>query len=228
MKARDVMVSPVVTVKPSCTVKELAKILLERGISGVPVVDDAGKLVGIVSEGDLLHRAEAGTERQHSWWLRVVAGDGTLAADYAKAHARKIADVMTREVVTAAPDTPLNEVAMLLERHAIKRMPIVEHGRLVGIITRANLVQAVASAGTRLETPMSDAKIRDELLAQLRAQPWAHTGLLNVTVSDGVVDVWGMTYSDAERTAIRIAAETTPGVRAVNDHLIPSHMVSGL
>jgi CBS domain-containing protein len=220
MKARDVMVSPVVTVKPSCPVKEVAGILLERRISGVPVVDDAGRLVGIVSEGDLLHRAETGTERKHSWWLSIVAGDGALAADYAKSHARKVADVMTRKLVTATPDTPLDEIAMLLESHSIKRVPIVENGQLVGIVSRANLIQAVASARTRLDVPLSDTKIRESLLAHLRAQPWAHTSLLNVTVTDGIVDLWGMTYSDVERKAIRVAAEATPGVRAVNDRLM--------
>ena len=228
MKARDVMVSPVVTITPSCSVKELAKTLVERRISGIPVVDDQGALVGIVSEGDLLHRAEAGTERKHSWWLRMMAGDGTLAADYAKAHARKVADVMTGKVITATPDTPLSEIAMLLENNSIKRIPIVDRGQLVGIVTRANLVQAVASAGTRLEIPLSDAKIRDKLLADLRVQPWAHTSFLNVTVNDGVVDVWGMTYSDSERKAIRVAAEATPGVRAVNDHLVRWTTLAGV
>ena len=116
MKARDVMVSPVISVKPSCTVKEVAKTLLERRISAVPVVDDTGKLVGIVSEGDLMHRAEIGTERRHSWWLRVLTGDDALAAEYTKAHARTVADVMTRDVITTSPDTPLHEIAALLEK----------------------------------------------------------------------------------------------------------------
>jgi CBS-domain-containing membrane protein len=225
MKARDVMVSPAVTVTPSCTVQEAAKILLQHRVSGLPVVDDRGALVGIVSEGDLLHRAETGTERVHSWWLRVVAGDGTLAADYAKAHARKVADVMTRDVVTAAPETPLNEIAMLLEKHAIKRVPIVENGQPVGIVSRANLIQALASSPAPPEVPRSDTRIRDDLLAHLRAQPWAHTSLLNIMVNHGVVNLWGMTYSDAERKAIRVAAETAPGVRAVNDYLAqwPKH-----
>jgi CBS-domain-containing membrane protein len=227
MKARDVMVSPVVTVKPTCSVQEVAKLFLEHRISGVPVLDDQGKLVGIVSEGDLLHRVEAGTERQHSWWLRIVAGDGTLAADYAKAHARKVADVMTRNVIAAAPETPLNEIAMLLEEHSIKRVPVVRDGQLVGIVSRANLVQAVASMRAPLDVPISDTKIRESLLAHLRGQPWAHTSLLNITVNDGIVDLWGMTYSDAERKAIRVAAETAPGVRAVNDHLMERPVHTG-
>jgi len=220
MKARDVMVSPVIAVKPSCTVKEVAQTLLERRISAVPVVDDTGKLVGIVSEGDLMHRAEIGTQRRHSWWLRVLTGDDALAAEYTKAHARTVADVMTRDVITASPDTPLHEIAALLERHSIKRVPIVKDGALLGIVSRANLLQALASSHKDLDIQLSDTAIRDRILAHLNNQPWAHTLLLNVTVNGGVVDLWGITGSDAERKAIRVAAESAPGVTAVNDHLV--------
>jgi CBS-domain-containing membrane protein len=219
MKARDVMVSPVITVSSNASVKDVAKVFLDRHISAVPVVDEKGKLVGIVSEGDLLHRAESGTERQRPWWLRAFVGPDALAAEYAKAHARKVADIMSRQVVTASPETPLHEVATLLEKHSIKRVPIVANGQLVGLVSRANLIQAVASAGRGLEIPLSDATIRDKLVAHLKAQQWAQTGLLNVTVKDGVVDLWGMTRSDAERKAIRVAAEAATGVRAVNDNL---------
>ena len=132
MKARDVMVSPVITVKPSATVREVAETLLKHHISAVPVVDDQGHLVGIVSEGDLLRRAEAGTEQRRPWWLLGLTRDETLAEDYVKAHTRRVEDVMIRRVVTAAPDTPLHEVATLLEKSAIKRVPIVENGELVG------------------------------------------------------------------------------------------------
>jgi CBS-domain-containing membrane protein len=220
MKARDVMVSPVITVKPSSSVKEVAEIFLERRISAVPVVDDEGKLVGIVSEGDLMHRAEAGTERRRSWWLRALTSEQTLAVEYIKAHARKVADVMTRDVITATADTPLHEIAALLEKNSIKRVPIITKGQLVGIVSRANLIQAVASARKGLEIPLSDTTIRDKLLARLKEQPWAHTLLLNVTVNGGVVNLWGMTRSDAERKAIRVTAESTPGVSAVNDNLV--------
>jgi CBS-domain-containing membrane protein len=220
MKARDVMVSPVITVKPSSSVKEVATTLLERRISAVPVVDDHGKLVGIISEGDLMHRSEAGTERQRPWWLLGWTGDETLAAEYVKAHARKVADVMTRNVITATPETPLHEIAALLERNSIKRVPIVKDGQLVGIVSRANLIQAVASTRKELEIPLSDTSIRDKLLAHLTSQEWAHTSLLNVTVSGGVVNLWGITNSDAERMAIRVAAESAPGVCDVNDNLV--------
>jgi CBS domain-containing protein len=219
MKARDVMVSPVITVKPYSSVKDVAKIFVERRISAVPVVDDHGKVVGIVSEGDLLHRSEAGTERQRPWWLAALTGDETLAAEYVKSHGRKISDVMTRDVITASADTPLHEIATLLERNSIKRVPIVTGGQLVGIVTRANLVQAVASARKGLDIPVSDTTIRDRLLSHLKSQPWVHTSLLNVTVTDGVVDLWGVITSETEQKALRVAAESFPGVRAVNDNL---------
>ncbi len=228
MRARDVMVSPVIAVMPTCPVEEVAKTMLERGISGVPVVDSQGRLVGIVSEGDLLHRSETDTERKRSWWLRMLIDGETLAAEYTKAHARKVEDVMTRDVVTAGPDTPLDTIAMLLEKHAIKRVPIMQDGQLIGIVSRANLIQAVASARSEAKAPDSDAKIREQLLAHLQAQPWAHTLLLNATVHDGVVDLWGMTYSEAERKAIRVAAEATPGVHAVNDHLTLLPLYAGV
>lgn len=220
MKAHDVMVSPVITVKPNASVREVAKIFIDRRISAVPVVDDQGRLVGIISEGDLLHRSEAGTERKRSSWLLLLTGNDTLAAEYVRAHARKVADVMTRNVITAAPDTPLHEIASLLEKNAIKRVPIVKDGQVVGLVSRANLIQAVATARKELEIPLSDATVRNQLQSRLRAQPWAHTSLLNVTVNGGVVDLWGLANSDAERKAIRVAAESEPGVRAVNDHLI--------
>jgi CBS domain-containing protein len=220
MKARDVMVSPVITVKPTASVKDVAKLFLEHRISAVPVVDDQGKLAGIVSEGDLLHRAEAGTQRHRPWWLLVLTRDDALAVDYVKEHARTVADVMTKEVITAGPDTPLHEIAAALEKYAVKRLPIVKDGQLVGIVSRANLIQAVASDRKKLEIAPSDAAIREKLLAHLNAQRWAHTGLINATVTDGVVDLWGISNSEAEHKAIRVAAETIPGVVAVNDHLI--------
>lgn len=219
MKARDVMVSPVITVKESSPVKDVAKIFLEHRISAVPVVDGKDKLVGIVSEGDLLHRAEAGTERRRSWWLEAFTEDATLATEFIKAHGRTIADVMTRDVITASPDTPLYEIANILEKRMIKRVPIVENGRLVGIVSRANLIQAVASGRKAIELPMPDAAIRDKLLAALNGQRWVHTALMNVTVVDGVVNLWGITYSAKERKAIRIIVESIPGVRAINDNM---------
>jgi CBS domain-containing protein len=221
MKARDVMVSPVVTTNPSASVREVAQTLLKHRISAVPVIDDAGKLVGIVSEGDLMRRVDLGTERHRSWWLAALfAEEEVLAAEYVKQHSKKVSDVMTKRLVTASPDTPLGEIAGLLERHSIKRVPIVADGAVVGIVSRANLIQALAGDRKIADVPVPDAKLRDRIMAHLKAQPWAHTSLLNVTVNDGVVDIWGITRSEAEKQALRVAAETMPGVRAVNDNIV--------
>lgn len=219
MKARDVMTFPVVTVKSTTSVKEVARLFLERRISGVPVVDDQGRLVGIVSEGDLVHRSEISTMRRRPWWLVLMAGDEGSAAEYIKAHAKKVSDIMTRKVITATPDAPLHEIAETLEKYGIKRLPIVRDEHLVGIVSRANLVQAIATSGSKLDVPLSDTTIREKLVTHLNRQGWAHATLLNATVSGGVVDLWGFVESDTERKAIRVAAEATPGVRAVNDHM---------
>lgn len=221
MKARDVMVSPVVTVSANSTVRDAAKLMLAKRISAIPVIDTAGKVIGIVSEADLIHRAEAGTERRTSWWLSLISDDRTLAADYVQAHATKVKDVMTPDVRTAHPDTPLHEIADLFEAKHIKRVPIVNSaGDLVGIVSRANIVQAIASARPALETSLPDTIIRDKLLTELKKQSWSHVHKLNATVSNGVVDLWGIAESEKERQAIRVAAESIPGVVSVQDHLM--------
>jgi CBS-domain-containing membrane protein len=218
MKAKDIMVAPVISVKPNATVKDVAKLFMRHRISAVPVVDDQGKIVGIVSERDLMQRAEIGTDKQRSWWLRLLTEEQAVF-DYIKAHAIHVSDVMTRDVVTTSPDTPLRDVALLLEKKGIKRVPVVRNGQLVGIVSRANLVQALTAAGSKLEIPLSDAAIREKLLSHLKAQSWAPK-ILNVMVNGGVADLWGVADTEAERNAIRVAAETTPGIRAVNDHLL--------
>ena len=225
MQARDVMVSPVITVTRSAAVRDVAKILLKERISAVPVVDDASKVIGIVTEGDLIHRAEAGTERRNSWWVRFLTDGATIATDYAKSHARRVEDVMTTEVVTAAPEMPLHEIATLFEERGIKRVPIVDkEGNLVGIVSRANLIQVVASVRPDLDMSLPDLMIRQKLLGDLKKESWAHTRSLNVTVTNGIVDLWGFVDSGEERKAIRVRAENIPGVVTVNDHLLIDSM----
>jgi CBS domain-containing protein len=221
MKAADVMVTNVITVGPDTSVQEVAQILLSARISAVPVVEAGGELLGIVSEGDLMHRAEAGTGRRRPWWLAAFLGKEALAAEFVKEHSRRVTDVMTREVVTATPETSLSDIANLLEKNAIKRVPIVKDGKVVGIVSRANLLQALAVAGKKLEgTAPSDDSIRDKVITQLDAEPWTRPSLINVIVQDGTVELWGIVDSASEKKAVRIAAEVTPGVRAVNDNLI--------
>lgn len=221
MKAQDVMVSPVITVSENSTIRDLAKLLLANRISAVPVVDLGGKMVGIVSEADLMHRSETGTERPSSWWLSLISGERALAAEYIQSHALKVKDVMATDVETARPDTPLVEIADMFEEKHIKRVPIVnDAGELVGIVSRANIVQAVASARPKLEISLPDAMIREKLIAELKKHSWSHVHKLNATVTNGVVDLWGFAESEKEKQAIRVAAESIPGVVAVNDHLM--------
>jgi CBS domain-containing protein len=221
MNAADVMVTKVITVGPDACVEDVAHLLLTNRISAVPVVGSDGRLLGIVSEGDLMRRAEAGTGRRRSWWLAALTGRDAFAAEFVKEHSRKVIDVMTRHVITARPDTPLRDIADLLETNGIKRVPIVENGRVVGIVSRANLLQALASLRRQIEasTP-SDTEIRNDVLARLRAEPWSHPSLINVIVRDGTVDLWGIVDSPAEKNAVRVAAEVASGVRTVNDNLI--------
>src|ERR1700680_4353761 len=186
MRAADVMVTNVITVGPEASVQDVARILLEARISGVPVVGKAGELLGIVSEGDLMHRAEAGTGRRRPWWLSAFFGKEMLAAEFVKEHSRRVSDVMSRDVVTALPDTPLSTIASLLEKNAIKRVPIMKDGKVVGIVSRANLLRALACAGQKLEgaAPEGDSTIRDRVITQLDAEPWTRPSLINVIVRD--------------------------------------------
>lgn len=221
MKARDVMTTPVVTVRDTATVQETASLLLSRGISAVPVIDASGALVGIVSEGDLVRRAEIGTDRRRSWWLSLFADSAALAQEFVKEHSRRVADVMTRNVVTATPDMPLGEIATLLERNAIKRVPILDDGKLVGIVSRANLLQALAALQTGTESASSsdDLTLRGRILERLSAEPWSPSWL-NVTVQNGNVDLWGIARTASQKEAARVATELIPGVRSVKDNIV--------
>ncbi|MEX2035066.1 MAG: CBS domain-containing protein [Xanthobacteraceae bacterium] len=228
MKAAEIMVTNVITVTPNHSVHEVAEILLERRISGVPVLNAAGELVGIVSEGDLMRRADAGTGHRRSWWLRLLMGREGLAQEFVKEHARKVADIMTHDVITASPETPVSDLAELLERNAIKRVPIVDGRKVVGIVSRANLLQALAALRKQIsvERPVGDAALRDLVLARFNAEPWMRTSLINVTAHDGTVDLWGVVDTETEKKAIRVAAEVTPGVRSVNDSIIVRPVVT--
>jgi CBS domain-containing protein len=208
---------------------EAVRVMLQRRFSGLPVVDDKGALVGIVTEGDLLRRAEIGTQRKRSRWTQFFLGPGFLATEYTQASGRKIDEVMSQSVQTVTEDTPLDEIVNIMERHRIKRLPVIRDGRLVGIISRANLLRALASVA-RETKPMSadDTSIRDQVVAELKKQFWAPSNLIEVVVRNGVVHLWGTILDERQRRAIRVAAENTPGVRAVEDHLVWVEPTSGL
>ena len=233
MRAMDVMTTGVITIAPDMSVQAVAKLLCERGISGVPVVDAADRLVGIVSEGDLLHRVETGTERligdRRSWWLDTLASDHELARDYVKSHGRTAKDVMTREVISVTETTDLAEIAMLLETKRIKRVPVLREGQIVGIVSRANLVRALAvTKSDAVDAADDDRTIRAKLLAELMGQEWFKTQdwfkiwAADVIVRDRVVHFWlAANQTEEERRALRVAAENIAGVQRVEEHIIP-------
>jgi CBS domain-containing protein len=212
------MVRAVVTTSPDATVEQLARLMINLRISGVPVMDKDGLLVGIVTEGDLLRRIETGTERHRPRWSEPFSSNSRLAAEYVKSHAKRVADVMTREVFSVDETATLGEIADLLEGKKIKSVPVMHDGKVVGVVSRADLLRVLASGGAGTENEEQDQTIRRLLLAELREQKWADAGEGRVVVTDGVVHLWGIIRSEDERRALRVAAENIPGVRGVEDH----------
>lgn len=213
MRAIDVMVRDVVTVRPDTDVAEAIKLLAEHDVSALPVLGAAGNLVRMLSEADLIHRVEIGTEKQRPWWVEAVTGASTLAEDFAKSHGKKAGEVMSSGVISVSEDTPLSEIAAVLERNGIKRVPVVKDGKLVGMVSRSNLIQALASVVGRIDHHNeTDRQIRLDLLSRLKEQSWTDFGTRNITVSDGVVHLWGLVGSAAERKALLALAEGVPSV----------------
>jgi CBS domain-containing protein len=218
MQAQDVMTTEVVTVRASATVQEAARLMVQHRVSALPVVDGKGRLMGMVSEGDLVRRTELGTDGERSWWLRAIGG--MSARDYLKTHGAWVRDVMTTPPVSVRSGTTLQKVASLLEQHAIKRMPVVEGGRVVGIVSRADLVRTLATTRSQPALPArsaADRALRREVLKQLRGAGY-NCVLLNVTVESGVVHLWGGAGSRGEQKALAVIAKDVDGVRKVEDH----------
>jgi CBS domain-containing protein len=227
MKAADVMATNVITVRLDTPVATIAEVLLANRISAVPVVNDKDVLVGIVSEGDLIHRVEAGTERHRSWWLELLTGKETLAHEFVMSHARKAADVMTRPVISVQPDTPLGDIASLLEKHRIKRVPVASNGKIVGIVSRANLIQALVNLNrAKTEASVDDLTLHGNILEQLRSKPWVDPSTISILVNNGSVELWGIVDSETEKNAIRVAVEVMPGVRQVANKLVVKHLMN--
>jgi CBS domain-containing protein len=221
VKASDIMTSPVITAAPQTPVSEIAALLAEHRISAVPVLED-GRLVGLVSEADLMHRHEIGTDLtapKASGWRRWFTADRS-AVEYTRSHARRAHDVMTREVVSIAANAGVERIVALFEARGIRRLPVVRGKQLVGIVSRADLIRALATKGRAVKAarPGNDATIRSQLIAELQRQPWWRSPSDNVLVADGVVHYWGIIDSHDERDAARVAAENVAGVRGVEDH----------
>jgi CBS-domain-containing membrane protein len=224
MNATDVMTRNVVTVGPEATVAEAAELMAEHDVSALPVVDAHNQIVGIISEADLLQREEIGTQADHRWWTEAMIPATTRAAAFAKSHGKRVHEVMSREVIIATEDTPLAGIAGILERHRIKRVPIVHDDKLVGIVSRANLIQALASAALEpVVAPDGDRGIRQEVLSRLAEQSWTDFGSRNVVVTGGEVHLWGLVGSPAERKALIALAEGVPDVTGVVDEMIPAY-----
>lgn len=219
MRAQDIMTTDVLTVTPQTTVHDTAKLMIDRRISGVPVVDSAGHLVGIVTDGDLYRRTELGTERKRRNWLEILGFDAGLAQSYVEGHAHTVADVMTTRVFVVTPQTTVQQIADLFERERIRRVPVIANCIVVGIVSRANLVQALAFAPVEdVWMNLAARRARDLVIAEYRRLPWGMPAESNVIVADGVVHLWGYVPSEAELAAFRVAVEAIPGVRGFEDH----------
>lgn len=228
MKAADVMTRNVLTVGPESSVAQAIRLMLNNNISGLPVLAADRKVVGILTEGDLLRRGETGTERHRPRWLEILMGPGRAAGEYVRTHGRKVADIMSTDVVSVSADTPLDEVVGLMERRRIKRVPVVEGEALVGIVSRADLLRSLLGV---LDAQPAEARRDEEILeliqAELAKRSWVPRDGLSISVKDGVVDLNGVILEEEEREALRVVAENAPGVKAVEDHLVWIEPVSG-
>lgn len=219
MRAHQIMTKDVVTVTPHTSIEDAAKIMLQTHISGLPVLDDAGKLVGIVSESDFLRRSEIGTGRKRPAWLQFLVGPGRAATDFVHERGRKVEDVMTEDPITVDEETPLEDLVRLMEKNGIKRLPVMSGNTIKGIVTRSNLLQAVASIAHEIPDPTADDDhIRNRITRTVNATDWRPIGF-EVTVRKGVVHLHGMITTDKARQATIVAAQNTAGVKEVHDHL---------
>ena len=228
MNAADLMTMKVVTIGPDETLRDAVWMMLTRQVSAIPVVDEGGRLVGIVSEGDLLRRVEVGTERNRSWWSRFSAGNEALAAEFVKAHGHKVADVMTRNVITARPETPVGEIAKLMEDRAIKRVPIVDDRGLVGVVSRADFLTALTGVWDKgVQEVADDEQLRASVAERIEAMLWLRPSVLNVAVRAGCVELTGSVETEVQKQALRIAVEEMPGVRTVEDNVRVPWLAAG-
>lgn len=228
MRAHQVMNRRVITVTPDTSIVDAANIMLRQHISGLPVVDATGKLVGIVSEGDFLRRGEIGTQKKRGRWLSFLVGPGRSAADFVHAQGRRVGEVMTHEPLTVTEETPLEDIVELMEKNHVKRLPVLRHNKMVGIITRSNLLQAVASLARDIPDPTADDDhIRNRIIQSIEKTDWQPFGL-DVTVRNGIVHLSGVITDDRLRQAAIVAAENVEGVKMVHDHLCWVDPMSGM
>ena len=230
MKAKDVMTTRVIAVAPDDSVLKAARLMLQNRISGLPVIASNGRLVGIVTEGDFLRRAEIATGRRRPRWLEFVLGPGRMAKEYTQLHARKVEEVMTTPPLVITEETPLAAAVELMERKRVKRLPVMRGDRVVGLLSRANLLHAFASVARDVEVQapsLDDQAIREWLIAELNREPWAPLATVNIVVRNGIVDLYGVITDERHRNALIVAAENVPNVKSVRDHLTWIEPMSG-
>ncbi|MGC2077102.1 MAG: CBS domain-containing protein [Xanthobacteraceae bacterium] len=227
MQVKDIMTINVISIGADETIAKAANLMLQNRISGLPVVDKEGELVGMVTEGDFLRRGELGTQRRRPKWLEFILGPGKLAEEYVRASGRKVEDVMTPDPWTISEDDSLEAVVGMMERRHIKRLPVTRGDRMVGIVSRANLMHALSTFARDLPAPADgDSAIRANILAAIAKQDWAPH--INVIVKDGVAELHGVVTDDRERQGLVVAAENVAGVKKVHDHLVWVEPISGL
>jgi CBS domain-containing protein len=227
MQVKDVMTPNVICIGANEPVLKAVRLMLQNRISGLPVIDKDGELIGIVTEGDFLRRSELGTQRRRPKWLEFILGPGRLAEEYTRSAGRKVEEIMTPDPRTIGENEALEAVVDTMERHRVKRLPVTRGGRVVGIISRANLMHALASLSRDAKSlPGSDSAIRDKILAAIGKQDWAPH--INVIVNGGVAELHGVITDDRERAGLIVAAENVPGVKRVRDHLVWVEPISGM
>ncbi|HLX27718.1 MAG TPA: CBS domain-containing protein [Casimicrobiaceae bacterium] len=228
MQAKDVMTHSVVTIAPEANIREAIAKMIEHGISGLPVVDEDVGLVGIVTEGDLIRRAETGTEAPRRRWLELLLGAGAGADAYARAHGRHVCDLMSADVVTVTRDTPLADVVRSMEEHSIKRVPVVDGKRVVGIVSRANLVAALSEhLELAARRQMNDDEIQRRIIAQMKREPWCPSREITVIVRKGWVRLEGVIFDERQRKALHVLIAGVVGVKGIDDQLAYIEPLSG-
>jgi CBS domain-containing protein len=228
MKVSDVMTHTLVTTNPGASLEEAANLMVRTRVSGLPVVDATGAVVGMLTEGDLIRRIELGTAGQRPGWLASLLAPGRAARDYVRTHGRTVSEVMTSSVVSTSPDAPLAEVVALMEAQQVKRLPVLKEGQLIGIVSRSDLLRALSKfLAARHIVATSDTEIRKRVLAEIDKHSWAPRANINAMVENGVVELRGAVTDDQERVGLRVIAENTPGVRSVRDRLIWVEPISG-
>jgi CBS domain-containing protein len=229
MLVANIMTTPVISVEPSASIREAAALMLAHRISGLPVVKRDGTLIGMVTEGDFLRRGELGTERKRSWWLEIFVSPGKIADEYVHTHGRKVEEVMSDDVVTTYLNAPLEEVVETMNRHRVKRLPVVENGKVVGIVARSDLLRALARTQPSNDpVAVSDERIRTDIEAELAKQSWSGHGSIHVNVKNGAIELSGVIFDERERRAAYVAAENVAGVKSVSDEIVWVEPMSGM